>query len=369
MIAKADTTHRTLLFRSSRQFGDAMVKLFLSYRRADSAQVTGRVYDKLAAFYGEESVFKDVDSIPLGADFRHVLEESIARCDVMLPIIGRNWLTATDEVGRRRLDDPFDFVRAELETALSRSVRIIPLLVEGAAMPKADQLPEILHALAYRNATTIRPDPDFHRDMQRVIDAIGLPTSPSAGLFSRADVGIGTSTRPLEGREADSQEDADPVGCLLDIGGIIAPYRSTVTAEVRFTVSNTTARQILLPFVTLEVLAARPLTRSLTTVPAGPIDTYCLHAQISSATETVQLLPQPHQLESGGIDGFLLTIDGEEGFSFQLRLVATWQFLGGQPQLVRSSSFDLEFPFHTPRGLLSLLTKSRTAPPASGAKG
>jgi len=151
-----------------------MVKVFVSYRRQDSAQVTGRIYDKLVACFGAQAVFKDVDSIPLGMDFRKSLERSISHCDVMIAVIGMNWAGATDPQGRRRLDDQADFVRIEIESALKRSVPIIPLLVDDAAMPAADVLPDSVQDFAFRNATKIRPDPDFHRDMDRVVQAIRL---------------------------------------------------------------------------------------------------------------------------------------------------------------------------------------------------
>lgn len=169
------------------------MKVFVSYRRADSPQVTGRIYDKLVACYGADNVFKDVDSIPLGSDFRKVLEESIAGCDILVAVIGRQWLSAVDALGRKRLEDPSDFVRIELGSALGRKMRIIPLLVDEAMMPAAKELPEPLQDLAFRNATAIRPDPDFHRDMHRVIQVIGEPVLPDA------------EKRPVEHKQSLSQ--------------------------------------------------------------------------------------------------------------------------------------------------------------------
>ena len=90
-----------------------MVTLFISYRRADSAQVTGRIYDKLVGVYGSNNVFKDVDSIPLGTDFRRVIEECLGRCDVLLAVVGASWLNATDQSGLRRIDNAHDYVRIE----------------------------------------------------------------------------------------------------------------------------------------------------------------------------------------------------------------------------------------------------------------
>jgi|KBSSwiStaDraftv2_1062776.scaffolds.fasta_scaffold279391_1 hypothetical protein len=149
------------------------MRVFVSYRRADSPQAVGRIYDKLVACYGADSVFKDVDSIPAGSDFRHVLEDSLATCDVLVAIIGGRWLTTAE--GESRLNEPSDLVRLELETAIARGIRIIPLLVDGATIPDAYRLPGPLQGLASRNAIEIRPDPDFHRDISRLISAIGGP--------------------------------------------------------------------------------------------------------------------------------------------------------------------------------------------------
>ena len=163
------------------------MKIFVSYRRADSPQATGRIYDKLVACYGADNVFMDVDSIPLGTDFREVLEESIARCDVLVVVIGRQWLNAVDALGRRRLEDPTDFVRIELEGAFRRRMKIIPLLVDQATAPVANELPGSLQDLAFRNAASIRPDPDFHRDMDRVIQAFESPVVSEVGARPAED--------------------------------------------------------------------------------------------------------------------------------------------------------------------------------------
>jgi hypothetical protein len=150
-----------------------MTRIFISYRSDDSRTFVGRIYDHLARKFGANNVFKDVDSIPAGSDFRGVIKEAVSACDVVLVIIGPRWLDAKDKAGQRRLDDPEDFVRIEVETGLQRaSARVIPVLVEGAAMPDADALPLALREVAYRNARIIRDDPDFHRDMERLIQSI-----------------------------------------------------------------------------------------------------------------------------------------------------------------------------------------------------
>lgn len=146
--------------------------IFISYRRSDTAHVAGRVYDRLVGDFGKVSVFKDVDSIPLGMDFKEYLDEKVGECNVLLAIIGDKWLEERNSTGKRRLDDPTDFVRIELESALARKIPVIPLLVGGAPMPSEEELPASLRKLVYRNGIPIRPDPDFHRDMDRLISAL-----------------------------------------------------------------------------------------------------------------------------------------------------------------------------------------------------
>ena len=147
-----------------------MSKILISYRREDSADVTGRIYDRLIQQFGQEAVFKDVDSIPLGVDFRIYLDEQVAKCDVFLAVIGRDWMRAGGRKGKSRLDDPRDFVRLEIESALKRQILVIPVLVGGASIPVAERLPASVQDLSYRNGIAVRPDPDFHRDMDRLIE-------------------------------------------------------------------------------------------------------------------------------------------------------------------------------------------------------
>jgi TIR domain-containing protein len=146
--------------------------VFISYRRADSADIAGRIYDRLVERFGEERVFKDVDSIQPGVAFADYIVESIGQSAVELVIIGPRWLTVSTGVFRgRRLDDPGDYVRLEIETALKYGVPVIPVLVAGASMPSAGRLPDSLKRLVERNGIQVRPDPDFRRDMERVIAA------------------------------------------------------------------------------------------------------------------------------------------------------------------------------------------------------
>jgi hypothetical protein len=146
-----------------------MSRIFVSYRRADSIAITGRIYDYLVLVFGEDSIFKDVDDIPLGADFRAVLEREVGSCDALLVVIGPRWASVTHKDGRKRLHDLTDFVRIEVETGLKRGdILVVPVLVDEASMPTSDELPETLHNLLFRNAAIVRHDPDFRRDMERL---------------------------------------------------------------------------------------------------------------------------------------------------------------------------------------------------------
>jgi len=128
-----------------------MSTVFISYRRENTAGEARALFNDLVARLGEDSVFMDVDSIALGRDFRSVLQETTASCDLMLVLIGRNWADAKDEVGRVRLENPADYVRLEIEAALKRDIAVTPVLVQGAHMPGPEDLPAEIRDLAYRN--------------------------------------------------------------------------------------------------------------------------------------------------------------------------------------------------------------------------
>ena len=116
-----------------------MGAIFLSYRRDDAEGQAGRLYDDLVAVFDPDGVFMDVAAVQPGRDFRKAIEQSLTSCGVFLALIGKNWLTAKDESGRRRLHDPADFVLIEIAAALKRDIPVVPVLVQGAKVPKAEQ--------------------------------------------------------------------------------------------------------------------------------------------------------------------------------------------------------------------------------------
>ena len=166
--------------------------IFINYRREDSISIAGRLHDRLAQAFGRKNLFMDVDHIPAGVDFVAHLNSQVAACDVILVVIGPNWLAAKDESGRRRLDNPEDFVTIEIATALARDIRVIPVLVDGAHMPKADELPNSLKPLARRQALEVR-QLHFGRDaealLERVREALGDEPARPAWWRGRAAVG------------------------------------------------------------------------------------------------------------------------------------------------------------------------------------
>ncbi len=141
--------------------------IFVSYRRGDSGHA-GRLYDALAARFGADSVFMDVDAIDPGVDFAETIDKAVASSTVLIALIGRGWITATDPDGRRRLDNPRDFVRLEIESALERDVLVIPACVQGTPMPDAAELPPSLATLAGRQSVELR-DVGWRDDVSRLI--------------------------------------------------------------------------------------------------------------------------------------------------------------------------------------------------------
>ena len=168
--------------------------VFISYRREDSGGYAGRINDRLTSRLGRESVFFDVDTIPPGRDFVEVLSERVGKCDALLAVIGKHWVSSADSNHQRRLDDPNDFVRIEIEAALSRDVPVIPVLVDGAAMPLPEDLPDSLKKLIRRQAVEIS-HARFDSDAERLTEALSRieeemsrreadPPKPTAGAVT-----------------------------------------------------------------------------------------------------------------------------------------------------------------------------------------
>ena len=172
-------------------------QIFVSYRHDDAAYPAGWLVDRLAGRFGAGRVFKDVDSIQLGDDFVEDIMAAVGSCAVLLAVIGVGWLTATGEDGRRRLDDPGDFVRLEIEAALARDVRVIPVLVDGARMPRAADLPASLEGLVRRQALELNPGSFDTSRLLRMLDSALAGTRPATRPTLRASGRPARPERPI----------------------------------------------------------------------------------------------------------------------------------------------------------------------------
>ena len=162
-----------------------MPGIFISYRREDTAGHAGRLFDRLREHFGKDRVFMDVAGIEPGVDFAEAIEKAVGSCAVLLVVIGREWSSCTDQSGRRRLDDPNDFVRLEIASALKRTVRVIPVLVEGAVIPAQEVLPDDVKLLARRNAVELRDTrwdadvQDLTTQLEKILTPAPPPVEPS----------------------------------------------------------------------------------------------------------------------------------------------------------------------------------------------
>jgi|GEM_PF-3473492 len=170
-----------------------MAKILLSYRRADTRAVVGRVYDRLAAYYGPQALFLDVDDIPYGSDFRVHIAEVMRETDVVVALMGEQWRGET-AAGARILDER-DPVRVEIEAALEGGIALVPVLVDGAIMPAAEALPASISALSYRNAVALSTGRDFDQHVRRLIAAIDLLLGSKAPVAA-----VSASHGPLDVR-------------------------------------------------------------------------------------------------------------------------------------------------------------------------
>jgi hypothetical protein len=149
-------------------------KVFISYRRDDSKYQARMIHEAFCHVLSREDVFMDVDSIPPGANFRKILGDWVGKCDVLLALVGPGWIDATDgKTGRRRLDNPSDFVRIEIGEALARDIPVVPVLIDGAPMPNIDLLTDDLKGLVDRQAEVVEYR-TFEADVEGLIKKLGL---------------------------------------------------------------------------------------------------------------------------------------------------------------------------------------------------
>jgi non-specific serine/threonine protein kinase len=163
-----------------------MSRVMISYRRSDSAGIAGRIFDRLVAHFGPDAVFMDVENIPYGVDFQDYINRALKTIDVVVAVMGPAWAMPLSD-GSTRIEDPADPVRLELEAALARAIRVVPVLVDGAKMPPPGAFPQSLAKIALLNAPTIDSGVDFHVHIERLIDTLEGPDGlvPSIGGGTR----------------------------------------------------------------------------------------------------------------------------------------------------------------------------------------
>jgi hypothetical protein len=162
-----------------------MSTVFISYRRENTAGEATALYRDLVSRLGKNSVFMDVDSIALGRDFRSILQETLASCDQMLVLIGRNWADVKDGAGRTRLENPEDYVRLEIEAALKRNIPVTPVFVQGALMPTPEQLTGEIKDLVYRNGFELGHG-RWESDVNEMVRRLGLEKKLPPPFIARA---------------------------------------------------------------------------------------------------------------------------------------------------------------------------------------
>jgi len=312
-----------------------MSKIFISYRRSDTQDMTNRIYDKLRAVFGAEAIFKDVDSIHGGVDFRTAIAQALNQCRVMIVVIGATWLNATDRTGRPRLQDPGDFVRLEVEGALSRrQIHVFPLLVKGATMPGESQLPPSLAQLAYQNARQVDSDLDFHHDMERVIRELAqliplqTPMQPPA---PRRDWPPVAAPPALPGNMVGRVFSSGIIG-VIGGGAAVVIYAFVIYA---LAVSNTTSVIVLLPVMALLVVCIGWIT--------GKIVVQRGMAVVSALAFVVVFLPLIDVLNTHSLETEVL-FGGAAGITIPtlvLALIGCWLATRKHPYYRRNSKQDV----------------------------
>ncbi len=215
--------------------------IFINYRRDDDAGFTQALYSRLEQAFPSESLFMDVDNIAPGLDFVQVLNEEVARCDVVIAVIGKNWLAAADDTGERRLDNPEDFVRIEIESALAQKKRVIPVLVNDAKMPRSTELPESLKPFARCNAVRLTHE-RFRADTAGLIKSLEQVLSETEAARKAEGDAIRRDAKAKEKSEAERlqkerleqsrQRKAKPLGERIGLVRWIAGLPSEINWKI-----------------------------------------------------------------------------------------------------------------------------------------
>lgn len=240
-----------------------MPRITISYRRNDSDVITGRIFDRLVGRYGRNSVFRDIDNIPLGVDFRQHIDRALGASDVVLAIVGPQWLGAR-ETGNR-LDDVADPVRLEIETTLRKGVPLIPVLVLDAAMPLTAELPDNVKDFAFRNAIRIDAGQDFDIHIARLIRAMDRMLGTPAR-------GAATEGEPRPARKKAPWVYTAIAAVLVAVAGVAVVGRyfsAPLSGGARST--SATATTSLPPAATVKLEATPPPAPAIPPPPPAPI--------------------------------------------------------------------------------------------------
>jgi hypothetical protein len=205
--------------------GAAMTKIVISYRRHDSDAITGRIFDRLVAHYGAESVFRDIDNIPPGLDFRKSIGRALESTDIVLAVVGPQWAGKSAD-GRIRINEATDLVRIEIELALRRDIPLVPILVGNATMPEPGELPEGLRDFSFRNAVKVDALEDFEDHVKRLIRSLDrlLEARPtSEPLVDRAGIERARTSAETASTEAADVKRPDRAQLPADTRGTSAP--------------------------------------------------------------------------------------------------------------------------------------------------
>lgn len=219
-----------------------MDTVFISYRREESAGHAGRIYDRLREKFGKDRVFMDVSAIEPGVDFLESIDRAVGSCTALLVVIGRRWLECTDAAGRRRLDDPRDFIRLEVSTALRRNIRVIPVLVQGTTMPEEEALPDDLKLLARRNAIGIN-DTHWDSDLAQLVETL-------AGVLSGETCSAAGTKRPAETKAGLPGSKSRRKWFIGSIAGVVVALAGLLTGVESFRAFFFSATMITVPEVT-----------------------------------------------------------------------------------------------------------------------
>ena len=241
-----------------------MSGIFISYRREDSRGYAGRIYDRLSQHFGCDQVFMDIDSIEPGTDYQKKIQQALESCDVLIAIIGKNWLTVCDKEGQQRIKNSQDLVRIEIQTALRANLTVIPILVEGTTMPQFESLPKPLKPFGRQQAKEIS-DSNFHRDIDSLISTVERTVQKEKDLIKK---------------HSEMSEDEEEIKCQQIIGNSSA-MKSLVEIAQKAAASNATVL-ILGESGTGKELFARSIHQwsSRRTMPFGVINCLALPDEV-----------------------------------------------------------------------------------------